>query len=105
MSNEAYEGAVHALFTQLPMFQRQGPTAYKANWNATKLVCGALGNPQNGLRFVHVAGTNGKGTVCHMVAAVLQEAGHRVGLFTSPTWWIFESASVSMASAFLKRMW
>lgn len=84
MSNEAYEGAVHALFTQLPMFQRQGPAAYKANLNATKLVCGALGNPQNGLRFVHVAGTNGKGTVCHMVAAVLQEAGHRVGLFTSP---------------------
>ena len=44
----------------------------------------AIGNPQRRLRFVHVAGTNGKGTVCHMVSAVLQCAGHRVGLFTSP---------------------
>ncbi|MGB1384380.1 MAG: bifunctional folylpolyglutamate synthase/dihydrofolate synthase [Flavobacteriales bacterium] len=84
MSKTAYERAVDALFTQLPMFQRQGPAAYKADLGATRRVCQALGNPEKALRVVHVAGTNGKGTVCHMVAAVLQEAGFRVGLFTSP---------------------
>ena len=66
------------------MFQRQGPAAYKADLSATRLLCAALGNPERQLRVVHVAGTNGKGTVCHMVAAALQKAGHRVGLFTSP---------------------
>ena len=79
-----YDEAVNALFTQLPMFQRQGPAAYKADLSATRLVCAALGNPENASKFVHVAGTNGKGTVCHMVAAALQQAGYRVGLFTSP---------------------
>ena len=79
-----YDEAVNALFTQLPMFQRQGPAAYKADLSATRLVCAALGNPENALKFVHVAGTNGKGTVCHMVAAALQQAGYCVGLFTSP---------------------
>ena len=66
------------------MFQRQGPAAYKADLSATRRVCEALGNPERNLRVVHVAGTNGKGTVCHMVAAALQLAGYRVGLFTSP---------------------
>ena len=75
---------MNALFTQLPMFQRQGPAAYKADLSATRLVCAALGNPEKDLKFVHVAGTNGKGTVCHMVAAALQQAGCSVGLFTSP---------------------
>ena len=84
MSELTYAEAVNALFTQLPMFQRQGPAAYKADLSATRLVCAALGNPENALKFVHVAGTNGKGTVCHMVAAALQQAGCRVGLFTSP---------------------
>jgi len=84
LSKAAYERAVEALFTQLPMFQRQGPAAYKADLSATKLVCAALDHPERTLKYVHVAGTNGKGTVCHMVAAALQQAGHRVGLFTSP---------------------
>ena len=84
MNDLTYVEAVNALFTQLPMFQRQGPAAYKADLSASRLVCAALGNPENALKFVHVAGTNGKGTVCHMVAAALQQAGHRVGLFTSP---------------------
>ena len=66
------------------MFQRQGPAAYKADLSATRQVCHALGNPEKDLRVVHVAGTNGKGTVCHMVSAALQLAGFRVGLFTSP---------------------
>ena len=84
MSKTAYEHAIDTLFTQLPMFQRQGPAAYKADLSATRMVCHALGNPEKELRVVHVAGTNGKGTVCHMVSAALQLAGLRVGLFTSP---------------------
>ena len=72
------------MYRELPMFQRDGPAAYKADLSATKRVCAALGRPENDLRFVHVAGTNGKGTVCHMVAAALQTQGHSVGLFTSP---------------------
>ena len=79
-----YPEAVDVLFSQLPMFQRQGAAAYKSDLSATKRVCAALGHPERKLKFVHVAGTNGKGTVCHMVAAALQCAGHRVGLFTSP---------------------
>ena len=66
------------------MFQRQGPSAYKADLSATRKVCEVLGNPEKGLKFIHVAGTNGKGTVCHMVASALQASGCRVGLFTSP---------------------
>jgi len=79
-----YPEAVDTLFSQLPMFQRLGAAAYKADLSATKRVCAALGHPERKLKFVHVAGTNGKGTVCHMVTASLQCAGHRVGLFTSP---------------------
>lgn len=66
------------------MFQRSGPSAYKVNLDGTKEVCKMLGNPEMELKFVHVAGTNGKGTVCHLVASILQKAGYKVGLFTSP---------------------
>jgi dihydrofolate synthase/folylpolyglutamate synthase len=79
-----YEEALEVLFTQLPMFQRQGPAAYKVDLDGTHQVLELLGHPNEHLAVVHVAGTNGKGTVCHMVAAVLQLAGYRVGLFTSP---------------------
>jgi len=84
VKQRSYSEAVDALFTQLPMFQRQGPAAYKANLDGTRWVCRALGNPEKELKVVHVAGTNGKGTVSHMVAAALQRAGHVTGLFTSP---------------------
>ena len=84
LSDLTYEEAVHLLFTQLPMFQRQGAPAYKANLEATKRVCRMLGNPEKHLKFVHVAGTNGKGTVSHMLAAAFQLSGHKVGLFSSP---------------------
>ena len=79
-----YSEAVDILYTRLPMFQRSGPSAYKVNLDATKEVCKMLGNPEMELKFVHVAGTNGKGTVCHLVASILQKAGYKVGLFTSP---------------------
>jgi len=79
-----YQEAVNVLFTKLPMFQRSGPAAYKDDLDGTRAVCELLGNPENGLKFIHVAGTNGKGTVCHMISAALQESGYKVGLFTSP---------------------
>ena len=79
-----YKEAIDVLFKKLPMFQRSGPAAYKANLDGTRAVCSLLGNPENDLKFVHIAGTNGKGTVAHMVSAVLQKSGYKVGLFTSP---------------------
>lgn len=79
-----YQETIEYLFQQLPMFQRVGAAAYKANLNNTHALCNLLGNPQDRLRFVHVAGTNGKGSVSHMTAAVLQAAGYKTGLFTSP---------------------
>ena len=72
-----YLEAVDVLFTKLPMFQRSGPAAYKANLDGTRAVCKLLANPENDLKFIHIAGTNGKGTVSHMVAAVLQKAGYK----------------------------
>ena len=80
----SFQEAVDVLFTKLPMFQRTGPAAYKANLDGTKAVCKMLENPESKLRFIHIAGTNGKGTVAHMLAAVLQKAGFKTGLFTSP---------------------
>lgn len=79
-----YPQAVEWLFNQLPFYQKQGKSAYKADLNNIFRLCSELGNPQDELSFIHVAGTNGKGSVCHMTASILQEAGYKVGLFTSP---------------------
>ncbi len=79
-----YQEAIEVLFTKLPMFQRSGPAAYKANLAGIKSVCTMLGNPENDLKYIHIAGTNGKGTVAHMLSAILQSTGYKVGLFTSP---------------------
>ncbi len=66
------------------MYQRMGQAAYKANLDNTHKLAGYLNHPEKGFKSVHVAGTNGKGSVSHMVASVLQEAGYKVGLYTSP---------------------
>ena len=66
------------------MFQRVGAAAYKADLTTTQSLCSILGNPEQRGRFVHVAGTNGKGSVSHMLASVLHTAGYKTGLFTSP---------------------
>lgn len=66
------------------MFQRIGAAAYKKDLHNTIALCRALGDPQNGFRSLHVAGTNGKGSTSHMLASVLMEAGYRTGLYTSP---------------------
>ncbi len=72
------------LFNQLPMYQRSGKAAYKADLSNTNVLMDHLSNPQFAFRSVHVAGTNGKGSTSHMIASVLQESGYRVGLYTSP---------------------
>lgn len=79
-----YSQTLDYLFSRLPMYQRVGAAAYKADLNNTIKICQALGNPQNKLKCIHVAGTNGKGSTSHMIAAVLQKAGYKVGLYTSP---------------------
>lgn len=79
-----YQDTLDWLFAQLPVYQLQGKVAYKADLtNVTKLV-DYLGNPHKKIKFVHVAGTNGKGSVSHMLSSVLQESGYKVGLYTSP---------------------
>lgn len=79
-----YAETLDYLFSQLPMFQRVGAAAYKADLSNTRALCSMLDHPEQSLKFIHIAGTNGKGSVAHMIASVLQEAGYRTGLFTSP---------------------
>ena len=79
-----YSKSIDYLFRQLPMFQRTGAAAYKANLNNTLKICQILGNPQEKIKAIHIAGTNGKGSTAHMISSILQEAGYRTGLFTSP---------------------
>lgn len=80
----SYESAVEYLYQQLPNFQKIGARAYKPGLHTTRVLCRLLGNPQNSLKIIHVAGTNGKGSTSSMLAAVLQEAGLKTGLYTSP---------------------
>jgi dihydrofolate synthase / folylpolyglutamate synthase len=79
-----YEKTLQYLYEQLPMFQRIGGAAYKANLDTTIRLADFLGNPQDQLRFVHIAGTNGKGSVSNLLASILQVKGLKTGLFTSP---------------------
>ncbi len=79
-----YQQTLQWLFSQLPMYQRVGKMAYKANLDNTILLDNYLENPHQSFQSIHVAGTNGKGSTCHMIASVLQEAGYKVGLYTSP---------------------
>ncbi|MBL7137842.1 MAG: bifunctional folylpolyglutamate synthase/dihydrofolate synthase [Bacteroidales bacterium] len=79
-----YKETLSWLYSHLPMYQRIGAAAYKANLDNTIALCNLLGNPQNSFRSVHVAGTNGKGSVSHMLASILQEHGLKTGLYTSP---------------------
>ena len=79
-----YQEAVQWMFKQLPMYQRQGASAYKEDLSNTILLANYLGNPEKKLTTIHVGGTNGKGSSSHMLASILQEAGYKVGLYTSP---------------------
>ncbi len=79
-----YNETVEWLFTRLPMFQRIGAAAYKADLDNTIKFCHYLGNPQNSFPCFHIGGTNGKGSTSHMLAAILQKHNFKTGLFTSP---------------------
>jgi dihydrofolate synthase/folylpolyglutamate synthase len=79
-----YPETLNWLFNQLPMYQLQGASAYKKDLTNVHLLMDYLGHPETQLQCVHVAGTNGKGSSSHMLASVLQEAGYKVGLYTSP---------------------
>ena len=79
-----YQATLDYLYTQLPMFQRVGPMAFKKDLTNIKLLCEALGNPFQEYPCIHIAGTNGKGSSAHMLSAILQEHGYKTGLYTSP---------------------
>lgn len=79
-----YQQTLEYLFSKLPMYQRIGQAAYKADLNNTIAICQVLGHPEKKLKSIHVAGTNGKGSSSHMLAAILQQAGYKTGLYTSP---------------------
>jgi dihydrofolate synthase/folylpolyglutamate synthase len=79
-----YSQTVAWMFQQLPMYQRVGADAFKKDLVNIINFSNHLGNPQNNFKTVHVAGTNGKGSTSHMLASILQEAGYKVGLYTSP---------------------
>jgi len=79
-----YDQTIDYLFTRLPMFSRLGAAAYKEDLTNIVRLCDHLGNPQKKFKSIHVAGTNGKGSVSHMLAAILQAAGYKTALHTSP---------------------
>ncbi|RAR74228.1 bifunctional folylpolyglutamate synthase/dihydrofolate synthase [Flavobacterium aciduliphilum] len=79
-----YKSTINWMFEQLPMYQNIGASAYKKDLTNTILLSNHLGNPEQYLKCIHVAGTNGKGSTSHLLASVLQEAGYKVGLYTSP---------------------
>ena len=79
-----YQETLNWMFNQLPMYQQQGASAYKEDLTNSLLLSNYLGKPENDLKFIHVAGTNGKGSTSHLLASVLKEAGYKVGLYTSP---------------------
>jgi dihydrofolate synthase/folylpolyglutamate synthase len=79
-----YQQTLDYLFARLPMYQRVGAAAYKADLVNTQKIVEVLGKPHQKLKCIHVAGTNGKGSSSHMIAAILQQAGYKTGLYTSP---------------------
>lgn len=79
-----YEQTLDFMFSALPMYQRMGKSAFKKDLSNTIALCKYLGDPQNKFKSIHIAGTNGKGSTSHMVSSMLQSAGYKVGLYTSP---------------------
>ncbi|MDN3549474.1 bifunctional folylpolyglutamate synthase/dihydrofolate synthase [Mucilaginibacter aquaedulcis] len=79
-----YQETIQYLYTQLPMFTRDGASAFKKDLTNTIELCKRLGDPQHKFKSVHIGGTNGKGSTSHMLAAILQIAGYKTGLYTSP---------------------
>lgn len=84
MQHKAYLETIDWLFQQFPSYQTIGAAAYKPDLVNIQKLCDLVGNPQHDLKFVHIAGTNGKGSTSSMLASILTEAHFKVGLFTSP---------------------
>lgn len=81
---KTYAQTLDYLYSALPMFSKLGESAYKKDLHNTLALCAYIGNPQNQFKTIHVAGTNGKGSTSHMLAAIFQAAGYKTGLYTSP---------------------
>jgi len=79
-----YRDTIEWLFAHLPMYQRQGQPAYKADLANTRALLEVMGHPEEQFKVIHIAGTNGKGSVSHIIASILQQAGYKTGLYTSP---------------------
>lgn len=79
-----YDECLNIMFHSLPMYQREGKAAYKANLKRSLEIDAMFNHPHKNYKCIHIAGTNGKGSVSHMMASVLQEAGYKTGLYTSP---------------------
>jgi dihydrofolate synthase / folylpolyglutamate synthase len=79
-----YTETIEYLYSRLPVFQKQGATALKEGLGGIIKFCNHLGNPQNSFKSIHIGGTNGKGSTSHMLASIMQEAGFKTGLYTSP---------------------
>ena len=79
-----YQETLNFLYSKLPMFSKVGISAYKKDITNTILLCDSIENPQKKFKSIHVAGTNGKGSTSHMLAAIMQTAGYKTGLYTSP---------------------
>jgi dihydrofolate synthase/folylpolyglutamate synthase len=79
-----YSDTVNWMFSQLPMYQNMGKVAFKKDLTNTYTLSNHLKNPEKKFKSIHVAGTNGKGSTSHMLASIFQEAGYKVGLYTSP---------------------
>lgn len=80
----SYKETLDYLYAQLPMFTKVGASAYKTDLHNTIALLDILEHPQHAFKTIHVAGTNGKGSSSHMLAAIFQQAGYKTGLYTSP---------------------
>ena len=79
-----YQETLDYLFGKLPMYQRKGEAAYKADIGNIVAASKHIGNPHTKFKSIHIAGTNGKGSTAHMLTSILQESGYKTGLYTSP---------------------
>ena len=79
-----YQQIIDEIFTALPMYHKVGSSAYKEGLENIEALAAIVGNPERKLRCIHVAGTNGKGSVTHLLSSFYQEMGMKVGLYTSP---------------------
>ena len=81
-----YEETLHYLYTSIPVFQNAGPSAYKPGLGTSIALDDHLGNPHKAYKTIHVAGTNGKGSVSHLLAAILRQSGYKSGFTPLRTW-------------------